>query len=129
MYLAYSDYQAMGGSLTQAEYPRASNRAEAEFDRRTFNRYRNAETIPERVRWCIFELIETVGAGIKMYESPEGRGAIMATSNDGVSESYGNASMADWTGTVLPERIAQIVGMYMDNELVNGINATYRGMG
>ena len=119
----------MGGSLTQAEYPRASNRAEAEFDRRTFNRYRDADAIPERVRWCIFELIETVGAGIKMYENADGRGAIMATSNDGVSESYGNASMADWTGTVLPERIAQIVGMYMDNEPVNGINATYRGMG
>lgn len=130
MYLTFSSYAEMGGTLTEAEYPRAYHRAEAEFDRRTFDRFRNVEDFPEKGLWCLFELVETIGAGIKLYEASDGHGAITSTSNDGVSESYGSISSAsEWQTVVLPSRIAQIVNMYMDNVPVNGINSTYRGVG
>lgn len=128
MYLTFSQYAEMGGTLTESEYPRACHRAEAEFDRRTFDRYKYADEMPERALWCIYELIETIGAGIKLYESADGHGPITAASNDGVSESYGTSSAGEWQSVVLPARIAQIVNLYMDNEPVNGRNATYRGI-
>lgn len=128
MYLCYDEYSQMGGTLTAFEYPRAYHRAEAEFDRRTFDRYKGVEEFPDKGKWCLFELVETIGAGIKLYEGGDGHGPVTSASNDGVSESYGTSSASEWQSVVLPARLAQIVNVYMDNAPINGRNATYRGM-
>lgn len=78
MYLSYTEYQSMGGQLTEAEFNRLDYMAEAELDLQTFNRITEAD---ERVKECIFALI-----GVNEVATN-----ISSVSNDGYSISYKSA--------------------------------------
>ena len=102
MYLTYSEYQTMGGTLTEDAFNRYEFRAETIIDWYTFNRLHGETEIPERVQKCMFMLIDLLLAQDKAMGgdgsgSSGGGGAsqIASQSNDGVSVSYSIMSTDD----------------------------------
>lgn len=101
MYLTYAEYQAMGGTLEESVYNKYEFRAETIIDWYTFNRLHGETDIPERVRKCMFMLIDLLYQQDKaMGGDGSGSGSggasqIASQSNDGVSVSYSIMSTED----------------------------------
>lgn len=83
-YLTFDDYGTTGGALAEAEFNRLEYRAEKILDNHTQGRLQNADTIPEEVKRCMFELVTYLSSAAE-------NGAISAVSsfgNDGYSVTY-----------------------------------------
>lgn len=78
MYLSYSEYVSMGGTLTETEFDRLNSKAQSILDLLTFNRITN---VNDNVKECIFELIGT---------NQETISNVSSVSNDGYSITYKN---------------------------------------
>ena len=101
MYLTYAEYQAMGGTLDEQSYNRYEYRAESVIDWYTFNRLHGETSISERVKKCMYMLIDLLIAQDKAMggsgdgSSSGGASQIASQSNDGVSVSYSIMSTED----------------------------------
>lgn len=93
MYLTYDEYTEMGGSLTEAAFCINLRRAEAEINKHTYRRLIDADTIPDEVKSCIWELIE-----VYHKKSKQVAGSV---SNDGVSVSYEAIDVAKETDSII----------------------------
>ena len=68
-YLTYNEYKALGGTLDQTPFNLLEFEARKRIDLRTQNRLKNEETIPQEVKLCIYNLINT----LITYENNENR--------------------------------------------------------
>ena len=60
-YLTYAEYQALGGSaIGEMPFNLLEFEARRQLDVRTLNRLQNTETIPQAVKICMFNLINTI---------------------------------------------------------------------
>lgn len=137
MYLTYSDYQNMGGTLDETTFNEFEFEAEAIINWYTFNRLKKDTTYPDELGKCMFALIKfaqakqaamTPGESIS-GESEAGTGVTIASrSNDGVSVSYNVMSAHDLFDTLKKES-EQTVKMYL-NGVVNelGRKVLYKGL-
>ena len=80
-YLTYNEYKSLGGTLDQNSFSLLEYNARKEIDLRTRNRLKGLETIPEDVKLCVYNLINTLQ--IYVQESSVGK----------VSEKVGNYSV------------------------------------
>ena len=80
-YLTYDEYKSLGGTLDQDSFSLLEYNARKEIDLRTRNRLKNEETIPNDVKLCVYNLINTIQAYV--LDSSIGK----------VSESVGNYSV------------------------------------
>lgn len=102
MYLTYSEYQNMGGTLDETLFNDLEFEAEAQVDWYTFNRLQNEAQFPERLKRCMYALIKLI---YKVQQASmlgdDGSGdseinaAVASQSNDGVSISYNVVSAKD----------------------------------
>lgn len=102
MYLTYSEYQNMGGTLDEALFNDLEFEAETQVDWYTFNRLQNEAQFPERLKRCMYALIKLI---YKVQQASmlgdDGSGdseinaAVASQSNDGVSISYNVVSAKD----------------------------------
>jgi len=134
MYLLYSEYQDMGGTLDETTFNDISFEAEARINWYTFNRLENETEIPEKVKKCMFYLIRLINdqrntTGVGTESGTSGVGATVASqSNDGVSISYNVLSASD-ASKLIEDSLKQAVRMYLQgakNSL--GQNLLYRGL-
>lgn len=135
MYLTFSEYQNMGGTLDETAFTDFEFEAESVIDWYTFNRLQNNTTYPEKLKQCMYRLIKmaqerqaTMVPGESMSEeSTEGGAAIASRSNDGVSISYNIISASDLFDK-LKDEMGKTVKMYL-NGVVNelGRKVLYRG--
>ena len=95
MYLSYTEYQEMGGTLDEATFNFLRFDAESFIDWYTFNRLWNETVIPDRVKQCEFFLIKLLATknNLLMPDVADSNGLnanaqLMAQSNDGVSVQY-----------------------------------------
>ena len=88
-YLTYEQYQAWGGTLTEAAFNLAEIRARARIDAMTQKRVAYMQTVPEQVQAAMMEIITVDGT----YSAAAQAAAPVAASftTDGYSESYGSA--------------------------------------
>jgi hypothetical protein len=129
-YINFPEYVALGGVLSEADFGRAYRRARAELDSLTLGRLRNETTVSESVKACIAELVDVCAASVALYGSPDGVQAVSSVGNDGVSVSYATASVNDWHATVYPNKVREIVNLYLgDARNSNGEQLLYRGCG
>lgn len=68
-YLTYNEYKGLGGTLDIMPFKILENKAGRELDLRTRNRLINLETIPEQIKLCMFDLINT----LNKYETQESK--------------------------------------------------------
>lgn len=89
-YLTFDDYISMGGTLAETEFNRFEFRAERLIDNLTRGRLNNADTIPETVKRCMYELI----AYLSNYAKNGDNSAVSSFSNDGYSVTYAEQKTA-----------------------------------
>lgn len=149
MYLTYSDYQNMGGTLDETAFNNFEYEAETIVNWYTFNRLKEETEYPEELARCMYRLIylakleaDALLLGKQTTTTTDGEGNvstvetsayIKSQSNDGVSISYNNVDASDLynrlssTGNDNP--LAQTVFRYLQgvrNSL--GKRLTYRGL-
>lgn len=132
MYLLYSEYQDMGGTLDEAAFNEIAYEAQSQIDWYTFSRLQNEETYPEAVKRCMYKLIKLIQAQQSTIgldgESSGATGMIASQSNDGVSISYNVLSASD-AANLIKEQMEGIVQRYLQgvkNSL--GQLVLYRGL-
>lgn len=136
MYLTFSEYQNMGGTLDETAFNDFEFEAESIINWYTFNRLKKDTVYPEELKRCMYALIKYAQerqAALSLGESVdgqsvEGAGATIASrSNDGVSISYNVMSASDLFDS-LKDEMGKTVQRYL-NGVVNelGRKLLYRG--
>ena len=97
MYLTYEEYTTMGGTLSETAFNNIEFQAETYIDWYTFNRLHGETELPERVKRCMYAIIDLLANKDAMLAQLTGASAmfgdtvpqsIASQSNDGVSISY-----------------------------------------
>lgn len=89
MYITYSEYNEMGGLLSESEFNRFYYRAKKELDNATFNRLTGL-TADDNTKRCMFELITYISENCNNGAV----NSVKSISNDGYSVSYSDKTEA-----------------------------------
>lgn len=135
MYLLYSEYVSMGGTLDETLFNNLEFEAECEVNWYTFNRLKDETTYPEELKRCMYVLVDII---YKVQQASQlgddGSGdnninvAVASQSNDGVSASY-NVSSASEVIEQSKGKIELTIQKYLQG-VVNslGRKLLYRGL-
>lgn len=134
MYLTYTEYQNMGGTLDETTFNDFEFEAEAQIDWYTFNRLKNETEFPEAVKRCMYHLIKLLQqkaqASVVDGQSADGTitAGVASQSNDGVSISFNTLSAKDMVETAKAE-IADCINKYLQGVMNSlGQKVLYRGI-
>ena len=83
-YLTYEEYKGLGGTLDLMPFNLLEFGARNQIDLRTKNRLVNESKIPQKVKICLFNLIEKINS----YVLTSVNGNIASESTDGYSVNY-----------------------------------------
>lgn len=136
MYLTYSEYTSMGGTVDAATFDDYEFQAEALINWYTFNRLANDTNYPCAVKRLVKYLVDmakkqadALNLGGTLSASNEGAGVhITQQSNDGVSTSYNGMAASDLFATCRKQML-EAMPMYLHgvmNEM--GRYLLYRGL-
>ena len=151
MYLSYSEYQNMGGTLDETTFNNFEYEAETIVNWYTFNRLKDedSEDYPDELARCMYRLTELAkleadalllgkqtitttdsGGNVSTVETSA---YIKSQSNDGVSVSYNNVDASDLfkrlSSLGRDNPLAQTVFRYLQGvRNSKGKRLTYRGM-
>lgn len=111
MYISYTEYQNMGGTLDESSFNEYEFEARTIVDWYTFNRLQKDTEFPEAVQRCMYELIklaklkaDAMMLGSQTTQTTDSQGnvttittnaTIASQSNDGVSISYNTVSASE----------------------------------
>lgn len=117
MYLTFTEYQSMGGTLDETTFNQLEYEAEVKINWYTFNRLKNEVEFPMEVKRCVMKLISLIQmtdpASYSVEGSDSGKSAgISSESNDGVSRSY-NVISASESIERASEQIEQCIQTYL----------------
>lgn len=124
-YLTYDEYVEMGGTLAGAPFDLLEFEARKRIDERTFNRLKETDTIPQEVKVCEFQMINSLNT----YESANQVNKNVASeSTDGYSITYiGGTQMAELVKSKSAE-LDDIIRTYLTGVIVNGEHVLYLGI-
>ena len=122
-YLEYKDYTELGGTLDEAPFNLLEYNARKKIDERTFGRLIDIDEIPNEVKLCVYELINTLNS---YSEYKTGNKGISSENTDGYSISY------QTPGKSIVEaensEIEDIINTYLANTLIDNIPVLFRGV-
>lgn len=135
MYLLYDEYKSMGGKLDETLFNELEFLAEAKVDWYTFNRLQNETELPERLKRCMYALVNLI---YKVQQASmlgdDGSGdssinaAVASQSNDGVSISY-NVVSAQQAVELSEKEIQDIIEQGLQGVMNSlGRKVLYRGL-
>ena len=135
MYLLYSEYVNMGGTLDKTLFNELEFLAETKVDWYTFNRLQNETELPDRLKRCMYALINLI---YKVQQASmlgdDGSGdssinaAVASQSNDGVSISY-NVVSAQQAVELSEKEIKDIIEQGLQGVMNSlGRKVLYRGL-
>ena len=120
-YLTYNEYTALGGTLDQTPFNLLEFEARRKIDSRTQNRLKNEENIPQEVKLCVFNLINT----LETYINTQNRN-VQSESVGEYSVSYGGN-----INEIIESKNAElddIIIDYLYGVIVNGEHVIYNGV-
>ena len=126
-YLTYEDYGSLGGTLGEMPFNILELKAQQIISERTQNRLKNIEEIPQEVKICVYDLINTMNK----YNLSDN-----STSSNVSSENTDGYSVTYKSGTELTEEQKKqyddvmetdLYGVIVDNTpiLYLGVNTNY----
>ena len=135
MYLLYDEYKSMGGKLDETLFNELEFLAEAKVDWYTFNRLQNETELPERLKRCMYALVNLI---YKVQQASmlgdDGSGdssinaAVASQSNDGVAISY-NVVSAQQAVELSEKEIQDIIEQGLQGVMNSlGRKVLYRGL-
>lgn len=120
-YLTYNEYTALGGTLDQTPFNLLEFEARRKIDSQTQNRLKNEKNIPQEVKLCVFNLINT----LQTYINTQNRN-VQSESVGEYSVSYGGniKEIVESKNTELDDIIID----YLYGVIVNGEHVIYNGV-
>ena len=126
-YLSYEEYKSLGGTLGEMPFNILELKARQVINERTQNRLKDVEKIPQEVKICVYDLIQT----INKYNNSNN-----STSSNISSENTDGYSVTYKSGTELTEEQKKqyddvmetdLYGVIVDNTpiLYLGVNTNY----
>ena len=126
-YLSYEEYKSLGGTLGEMPFNILELKARQVINERTQNRLKDVEKIPQEVKICVYDLIQT----INKYNNSNN-----STSSNISSENIDGYSVTYKSGTELTEEQKKqyddvmetdLYGVIVDNTpiLYLGVNTNY----
>lgn len=124
-YLTYAEYVLMGGTLAVAPFNLLEYEARKKIDERTFNRLKETETIPQEVKVCEFQMINSLNS----YASAEQINKNVASeSTDGYSITYVSGTQAKEIIKSKNAELDDIIRTYLTGVIVDGEHVIYLGI-
>ena len=129
-YLTYEDYKSLGGTLGEMPFNILELKARQIINERTQNRLKNIEEIPQEVKICVYDLINTMN---KYNLSNNSTSSTVSSENtDGYSVTYksGTEMTAEQKAQFEDVMLTDLYGVIVNGEAVlylgpNG--STYKG--
>lgn len=85
-YLGYEEYKSLGGTLGEMPFNILESKARQIINERTQNRLKNVEEIPQEVKICVYDLINTMNKYNNSNNSTSSN--ISSENTDGYSVTY-----------------------------------------
>lgn len=125
-YLSYNEYRELGGSaIGQMPFNLLEFEARKRIDTKTFNRLKNITTLPQEVKICMYNLINSINS----YVSGQSTNKNVASENtDGYSVSYISGSQISEAIISKNDELDDIIDTYLFGILVNGEHLLYTGV-
>lgn len=128
-YLTYAEYINLGGSaIGEMPFNILEFEARRKIDIRTFNRLKNIEEIPQEVKLCEYNLINSINKYVSTNNNVEANGNIKSENTDGYSVSYLSASEISDVVKSKEAELDDIIRTYLLNVIVNEEHIMYCGV-
>ena len=127
-YLTYEEYKALGGTLDLMPFNLLEFEARRQIDIRTFNRLKNSKDIPQEVKLCEYNLINSIGSFTSSTSNVTNNGNIASESIDGYSISYLTANQISDIVKSKQSEIDDIIKTYLLGVIYNEEHLMYCGV-
>lgn len=127
-YLTFEEYRELGGTLDLSPFNLLEFESRRKIDIRTQDRLVGLETIPQAVKLCVYNLIETINSYIVSEKSISSNGNIASVSTDGYSESYITPVQLKEIVKSKEDEINNIIREYLLGIIINGQHIMYVGV-
>lgn len=128
-YLTYQEYLDLGGSqIEELPFNLLEFEARRQIDIRTFNRLKNSEEIPQEVKLCEYNLINSINEFASSTNGAISTGNVASETTDGYSVSYINASQISDIVKSKNDEFNDIINTYLLGVVVNGQHLMYIGV-
>lgn len=128
-YLTYIEYQNLGGSaIGEMPFNLLEFEARRQIDTRTFNRLKNGENIPQEVKICEYNLINSINEFANSTSNVANNGNVASESTDGYSISYITSDKISEIIKSKQDEISNIIRTYLLGVIYNGEHLMYCGV-
>lgn len=128
-YLTYNEYRLLGGTLQETPFNLLEFEARRMIDINTQNRLKEAdsEQIPQEVKLCEYNLINTIDGYANNVKNVTGKGNIASESIDGYSVSYVSSTSVKEIIASKNTELDDIIRTYLLGVIFNGEHIMYLG--
>lgn len=127
-YLTYEEYKALGGTLDLSPFNVLEFEARRKIDIRTFNRLKNSEEIPQEVKLCEYNLINSINNFVSASATIAENGNVKSENTDGYSISYLSANEISDVIKSKSTEIDDIIRTYLLGVIFNDEHLMYCGV-
>ena len=129
-YLTYEEYKSLGGTLGEMPFNILELKARQLINERTQNRLKNIEKIPQEVKICVYDLINTMNKYNLSNNSTSSN--ISSENTDGYSVTYksGTEMTAEQKAQYEDVMLTDLYGVIVNGETILYLGAngsTYKG--
>lgn len=128
-YLTYAEYQALGGSaIGDMPFNLLEYEARRKIDIRTFNRLKRVETIPQEVKLCEYNMINSINSFNNSLTNSTNKGNIKSENTDGYSVSYLSSDEISEVIKSKNDDLNDIIDTYLAEVKIDDVFILYRGV-
>lgn len=128
-YLTYAEYINLGGSaIGEMPFNLLEFETRRQIDIRTFNRLKNIEEIPQEVKLCEYNLINSINEFNNSINIASANGKLVSENTDGYSVGFINATQISDIVKSKQSEINDIIRTYLLNVIVNDEHIMYCGV-
>lgn len=127
-YLTYEEYRALGGTLDLTSFNLLEFECRRQIDIRTFNRLKNVEEIPQEVKLCIYDMINSIDSYTQSKNDISNTSNVKSESIDGYSVQYISSSDIKEIIQSKNTEIKDTINSYLLGVIVNGEHLLYCGV-
>lgn len=129
-YLSYEEYKSLGGTLGEMPFNILELKARQIINERTQNRLKNIEEIPQEVKICVYDLINTMNKYNLSNNSTSSN--ISSENTDGYSVTYksGTEMTTEQKAQLEDVMLTDLYGVVVNGEAILYLGAnssTYKG--
>lgn len=128
-YLTYAEYQVLGGSaIGQTPFDLLEFEARRKIDIRTFNRLKDGDDIPQEVKLCEYNLINSIKGYIDTENDITNNGNVESENTDGYSIKYITSDKISEIVKSKNDELDDIILTYLLGVIYKGEHLVYCGV-